>query len=103
MNILKGMALGFVGLLLFILLPSLALATNINSTLLNPQFMVNEAKDLDINSIVREYIAEQLPPESERYLPALEETLVQIRPWIDEQVHDTIYGGYDYLWGKPMN
>lgn len=100
MNFLKGMALGFVGLLLFILLPSLGLAINFKSTLLNPQFIVNEAQDLDINSIVREYISKQLPPDDQRYLQAIDDTLVQLKPWIDEQVHDTVYAGYDYLLGK---
>jgi hypothetical protein len=99
-NFLKGMALGFVGLLLFILLPSLGLAINFKSTLLNPQFIVNEAQDLDINSIVREYISKKLPPDDQRYLQAIDDTLVQLKPWIDEQVHDTVYAGYDYLLGK---
>lgn len=100
MDILKGMALGLVGLLLFILLPCLGLAIDINSTLLNPQFVVNEAESLDINSIIHDYIADQLPSESQPYLPALDDTLVKIRPWIDQQIHDTVYGGYDYLLGK---
>jgi hypothetical protein len=94
------MALGLVGLLLFILLPSLGLAININSTLLNPQFIANEVEDLDINSIVHQYLAEQLPAGDQSYLPAVDDTLVQIRPWIDQQIHNAVFGGYDYLLGK---
>jgi hypothetical protein len=100
MKVLKGLALGLVSFLLFIALPFLMLALTINSTALNPQFMIAEAKKLDIASVAKEILADQLPSDYRDYLPAMDNTIDEVKPWINQQTNYVINAAYDYLLGK---
>jgi hypothetical protein len=78
----------------------MGLFMTVNFTALNPQFAVKELQRLDITQITREMIAEQIPEEDQAYLSGIEETLTEIKPWIDQQIDYTVNQGYDYLLGK---
>jgi hypothetical protein len=100
LQILKGIALGLAGFLLFSALIFMGVFMTVNLTALNPQFAVKEIQRLDITQITREMIAEQIPEEDQVYLSGIEETLTEIKPWIDQQIDYTVNQGYDYLLGK---
>ena len=59
MNVLKGLALGLLGFLLFVSLSTLGLAITLNQTILNPDFVVAEMDKLDASSLIKDMI--QLP------------------------------------------
>ena len=100
MKVLKGMALGLVGFFLFIALPILGLAFTINSTVLNPQFIVAEIEKLDITTTLQEILAAQMPSEDKTYLMGLNQSVIELKPWITEHISEVIHSGYDYLLGS---
>jgi hypothetical protein len=100
MIVLKGIALGLFGFFLCLVLPFLGIAIAVNCTLLNPQFMVSEIEKLDINSVAHQAIADQLPSDYRSYLPVIDATLVEIKPWVNQQIHEIIYRSNDYILGK---
>jgi hypothetical protein len=108
MNFLKGLLLTILSLLLFLSLSVFGLAFTLNSTLLNPDFVVREVEKLDVADIAGEYLADQLsinlPAESGFLEEALKDGIKDVvsaeEPWLKEQAGIVIYAGYDYLLGK---
>ncbi|MFC2032983.1 hypothetical protein ACFLUB_00455 [Chloroflexota bacterium] len=108
MKILKGFALVVLSLLLFLSLSVFGIAYTLNSTLLNPDFVVDEVEKLDISSIAGDLLAEQIGenlPEEARFLEGTVSTIVSEiisaqEPWIKEQAGAAIHSGYDFLLGK---
>ena len=100
MNFLRGMATGLTGCILFFILPLLGLGIMINVTLLNPNFIETEVEKLEITEVAREIITDQIPPEDFAYISGIEDTLIEIKPWANEQAGNIIKGVYDYLLGK---
>ena len=108
MKILKGFALAILSLLLFLSLSIFGIAYTLNSTLLNPDFVVDEVEKLDISSIASDLLAEQISenlPEEARLLEGtipsvVSEIISDQEPWIKEQVSAAIHSGYDFLLGK---
>ena len=84
---------------MLVALPALMLAFTLNNTLLNPQFMISETAKLDIPAAVQDILTEQLPPEDSFYLPGINTTLTELKPWITENTGFVIRGGYAYLQG----
>ena len=99
MKVLKGMALGLAGFFLFLSLFFLGLIFTLNSTILNPQFMVDEVEKLDLATAVREILTDQVLLD-DAYIAAINETLLDLKPWINQQISDAIYTVYDYLSGE---
>ncbi len=75
------------------------LAFTLNSTILNPQFAVNEVEKLDIAAAAHEILEEQLPPDN-IYFSAIDKTLDDVEPWMRQQLNEAIFTGYDYLLGR---
>jgi hypothetical protein len=100
LQILKGLASGLAGFLLFIALPLLGLVYTINSTMLNPQFAVKEITKLDAVEVIREAIADQILSDDELYVSAVDSTLLEIKPWINQQIEYAVNRCYDYMLGK---
>ena len=104
MNFLKGLMLSLLGLLLFLSLSVFGIAFTLNSTLLNPDFVVSEVDKIEVAPLVRGIaggqIGEWLPPEAE----FLEDTIYGIiaaqEPWLKEQLNTAVYSAYDYFLGK---
>jgi len=104
MNFLKGLALSLLSFLLFLSLGVFGTVYMLNSTFLNPDFVVSEVDKIPVASLIREMTEEQiggqLPPEAE----FLEETIYGViadqEPWLKEQVNAGIYSFYDFLLGK---
>lgn len=100
MKFLKGLALSLLGFLLFLSLSILGLALTLNYTILNPDFIVSEVDELDVSSLVEEFLSEEIPQEEPYLAEVLDNTIADLEPWIKEQVNAGIYTSYDYLLGK---
>jgi disulfide bond formation protein DsbB len=100
MSILKGLALGLVGFFLFLVSLFLGIAISINATVLNPQFIVDEINKLDITAFTHEVILERVPSDFQDYVPEIDATLEEIKPWINQQTEEVVFKVYDYLLGE---
>ncbi len=104
MNFLKSLALTILTLLLFLSLALFGTLFTLNSTLLNPDFVVTQVDRLDVAALAREVtegqISGQIPPEQRFLEEALYSTIEDNEPWLKEQVNAAVYSGYDYLLGK---
>jgi len=103
MKLLRGLALSLLSLLLFLSLSIFGLALTLNNTVLNPDFVVSELDRLDMSSLAKEFISEQIPPEEELMAEVLGDTITDLEPWIKEQVSDSVYSSYDYLMGRSQS
>ena len=56
--------------------------------------------ELDISSLVKEFLSEEIPQEEPYLAEVLDNTIADLEPWIKEQVNAGIYTSYDYLLGK---
>ncbi len=103
MKFVKGLALSLLSFFLFLSLSILGWAFMLNSTILNPDFIVRELDKLDVYSLASEFLDEQILQfeVDARYKPyvtkVLDDTLADLEPWIKEKMNDTIYTGYDYF------
>lgn len=102
MKVLKSLTLGLLGFLLFLSLSVFGLAFTLNSTILNPDFVVSELDNLDVPSLAGEVIAEQVSRGefSPELGAALVNTITKLDPIIKEQVGDATHTIYDYLLGE---
>ena len=100
MKFLKGLALGLLSFLLFLSLSIFGLALTLNYTILNPDFVVSELDKLDVYSLAKEQISQQILSEDEFMAEVVDKTLADLELWIKEQVSAGIYSGYDYFLGK---
>ncbi len=60
MKLAKGLALSLLGFLLFLSLSTFGLVFTLNSTILNPDFVVQELDKLDVYSLTSEFLDEQM-------------------------------------------
>lgn len=107
MKFLKGLVLTLLSFLLFLSLSIFGFVFTLNNTILNPDFVVSELDKLDITSLVRdlvsEQIATQIPPGLEFMAEVIDDTIADLDPWIKEQTRNAIYSGYDYFLGKSQS
>jgi len=104
MNFLKGLTVSLLTFLLFLSLAAFGIVFTLNSTLLNPDFIVAQVDRLDISSLAREVAEEQIsgefPPELAFLEDALYDVIADNEPWLKEQASAGIYTFYDFLWGE---
>lgn len=103
MKFLKGLAITLLSSLLYLSLVALGLAFTLNSTILNPDFVVSEVDKLDVTSLAGEVISEQIPAEGEFMTEVIDDVIADLEPWIKEQASLAIYSGYDYLLGESQS
>lgn len=102
MKVLRGFALNILSFLFILSLMLLGPAFMLNSTALNPRFIVTELGRLDISSLVEEIISEQ-PPSSDfpaEMQTALIQTVDKLEPQLKQEVGTAVSSIYDYLLGK---
>ncbi|MBA7623401.1 hypothetical protein ES703_30796 [subsurface metagenome] len=105
MNVVKSLALGLLSFLLFLSISIFGLAFTLNSTILNPDFIVSQFDRLDVSSLTgelfREQITGQIPEELEFITDeTIDDILADAEPWLKEQATAAIYTSYDYLLGR---
>jgi len=103
MKVLKVLALILLSFLLFLSLSIFGLALTLNLTILNPDFAASELDRLDIPSLTKDLLSQQIPQDVPYIAEVVDNTIADLEPWIREQTHDTIYAGYDYLLGKSQS
>ncbi len=102
----KRVLIGFLSFLLFLSLSGFGLAFVANRTVLNPDFVISHLERLDVTSLSRELLREQVPPEvtsivSPQFIEELlDDVVTDLEPWIREQTEVAVYAGYDYLLGR---
>ena len=103
MKVLKVLALILLSFLLFLSLSIFGLALTLNLTILNPDFAVSELDKLDIPSLTKDLLSQQIPQDVPYIAEVVDNTIADLEPWIRDQTRDTIYSGYDYLLGKSQS
>ena len=102
MSFLKGFGVAILSLLLFLSLLIFGMAFTLNSTILNPDFIVSEIDRLDVSALVRESFAEEATGEEPQgeFQDAMIDTVTRLEPVVKEQLSAAIYPIYDYLLGE---
>ena len=104
MNFLKALGATILSFILFLSLGVFSTLFLLNNTLLNPDFMVNQADKLPVASLIRETAEEQFNQQLPEEAWFLKETMYNVisdqEPWIKEQLRAGIYSFYDFLLGK---
>ena len=106
MSMAKRALIGFLSFLLFLSLSGFGLAFAASRTVLNPDFVVSQLDRLDVTSLSKELLREQVPPEvtsivSPQFIEELlDDVVTDLEPWIREQAGVAVYAGYDYLLGR---
>ncbi len=105
MKALKIFCISLLSLLLFLSLSVFGLALTLNSTILNSDFIISEIDELDVASLAKEFLSEEVPEEdlSEELRIALNDIIIESEPAVKEQIYATIYPIFDYLLGKSQN
>ena len=99
MNLLKGLALGILSFLLVLSLSIFGIAFLVNQTILNRGFIASEINRLDVPLLAEEFLSEYIP-EEDLVAGVLSDTITDLEPWIQQQLTDIAYAGYDYLRGR---
>jgi len=112
MNFFKAFGLAVLGVLLFMSLSFFGPMFTINQTFLNPDFTVSQLEKLDTASIAKDIVRGQilshatipifLPIET-FFTGAVDETITDLKPWLNEQTREVTYSFYNYLEGKSQN
>jgi hypothetical protein len=112
MNFFKAFGLAVLGVLLFLSLSFFGLMFTINQTFINPDFTVAQLEKLDTASLARDIVRSQILSQATipTFLPigaffngAVDETITDLKPWINQQAREITYSFYDYLEGKSQN
>jgi hypothetical protein len=106
MNFLKGLALVLIGICLYSLLSVMGLLIWLQCTLLNPDFIIREVDELEIyewaSELAREQVSGAEIPEMAR--PYVDETLddilVELEPWVEDQVAVIVRTFGNYFHGQ---
>ncbi|MDD5591300.1 MAG: hypothetical protein PHY18_05165 [Dehalococcoidales bacterium] len=106
MSTARRVLIGFLSFLLFLSLSGFGLVFTANRTVLNPAFVVSHLDRLDVTSLSRELLLEQVPPEITSIVSPqsiegiLDDVVTDLGPWLREQAGLAVYAGYDYLLGR---
>ena len=100
MKFLKGLALSLLSFLLFLSLALFGLALTLNHTILNPDFVISELDRLDISSLTKDWLNQQITQDEPYIAEVVDNTITDLKPWIRDQTRTSIYSTYDYLLGK---
>ncbi len=104
MNFLKGLGTFILSFLLFLSLTVFGIAFLLQSTLLNPDFIVDQVDRIDVSDLAHEFteemVAEDLPDEALFLQDAVFDVIDDQEPWLKEQLHYAIYTAYDFFLGE---
>jgi hypothetical protein len=112
MNFFKAFGLAVLGVLLFLSLSFFGLMFTIHQTFLDPDFTVAQLEKLDTVSLAKDIIRGQILSQATvpTFLPiqtfltgAVDETITDLKPWLNQQSREITYSFYDYLEGKSQN
>ncbi len=76
------------------------LVLTINVTLLNSSFAYGEVQKLNVPAVVHELVGESTPSGEKYFISGIDKAISDIKPWLDQQIHNVIFSSYDYLSGR---
>ncbi len=104
MKFLKSLGTGILSLLLLVSLAVFGMAFVINSTLLNPNFVITQGDKLDLAAVARSFFDEQfskdMPEDAEFIKDAALNVIADQEPWIRDQFRNAVHATYDFFLGK---
>ncbi len=104
MNFLKGLGTFILSFLLFLSLTVFSIAFLLQSTVLNPDFVVDQIDRIDVSDLAHDFaeemVTEDLPDEALFLQDAIFEVIDDQEPWLKEQLRYATYTAYDFLLGK---
>ena len=104
MSALKSLGTAICSFLLFLALTVFGIAFMLNSTLLNPDFVAAQVDKIDVSDLAEEFaeeqIVEEIPEEVDFLVDVIYDVIDEEEPWIKEQVHTAINGGFDFILSK---
>ncbi len=115
MQFLKGLAISLLSLLLFLSLSLFSVAFMLNKTILNPDFAVYQLNKLDLSSLAKEMVIDQISQDIGQQITQqfpgaqllineiLNNTMADLEPWMKERANEIIYATYDYMVGKSQS
>ena len=103
MKVLKGLAFSLLSFLLFLSLSIFGLVLTLNYTILNQDFIICEVNKLDIPSLSRDLLSQQIPQDEPYIADVVDNTLTDLEPWIRDQIGNIVYSSYDYFLGKSQS
>ena len=115
MKFLKGLAISLLSFLLFLCLSTFGMVFMLNQTLLNPDFITSQISKLDLSSLAKETVINQISqdmtrqfsqqfPEAGELIPQiLNQTMDDLEPWVKEKAGEITHATYDYMVGKSQS
>lgn len=115
MQFLKGLAISLLSLLLFLSLSLFSVTFMLNKTILNPDFAVYQLNKLDLSSLAKEMVIDQISQDIGQQITQqfpgaqllineiLNNTMADLEPWMKERANEIIYATYDYMVGKSQS
>lgn len=104
MKVLQRLGTGILSFLLLVSLSVFGIAFSLNSTLLQPDFVVEQVDKLDMAAVASDYaedfIENEQPQEAEFLKEAVHRVATDQEPWLTEQFSIAVYAGYDYFLGE---
>ncbi len=123
MRFLKSLVVSLLGLLLFFSLSLFGTVYMLNQTVLDRNFVSSELDRLDISSLMKEALTQQMgqqigqqlslqlsqqlgqpvPQLGGRITTALDATITELDPWLKQQMRDVTNSTYDYMTGQSQS
>ena len=100
MSIVKNLAVGLCLFLLFFSILLFGYFFMINSTIMNPGYLVDRIDETEAVELIDEFVEFESSPETEEVFDEIKEVLPRIEPAIKDGMGVAVYSFYDYLKGK---
>ncbi len=85
---------------LFVCVVAFGVTFAISQTVLSPDFMVEQADDLDVHFLVADQLIQEIPPEAEFLIPIIEGGATDLQFWAREQMGKIVHAISAYLRGQ---
>lgn len=95
----RGVFSGTLSCVLAVALVALGIVISLKLTILNPTFGISELDKLDGYSIISDKVREQIPAEEPYVAQLVDETIIELEPWLRDQTNTAVCAIYAYLKG----
>ncbi len=115
MQFLKGLAISVLSFIRFLCLSTFSVVFMLNQTILNPDFITSQLDELDLSSLAKEIVIDQVSQDLSQQIAGqfpgaepilneiLNDTMAELEPWIKEKTNEMVYASYDYMVGNSQS
>ena len=115
MQFLKGLAISLLSFILFLCLSTFSIVFMLNQTILNPDFITSQLDELDLSSLAKEMVIDQISQDLSQQIAGqfpgaepilneiLNDTMADLEPWIKEKTNEMVYATYEYMVGNSQS